>query len=85
MSEGFLTEAVGIVGAVAILLAYGLNSYGKITPNSWCFVLLNMLGAGSLIVYSLVKEAWSNVFINVVWVVIAIGTAVRVLRRKNDV
>lgn len=79
----FLVEAIGIVGAVGILLAYGLNSYQKISSNSRAFVFLNLTGALLLIIYSVLKEAWANMFINVVWVIIAIFAIIRMIRKNK--
>jgi hypothetical protein len=67
-----LIEITGWVGSIAILLAYGLNSYQKIKSNSVFFLLLNLSGGVLLIVYSLYKHAYANIFINLVWVVIAV-------------
>lgn len=77
----FFVEATGIAGALAVLIAYGLNSYKRIKPDSWTFIALNLTGAGLLIVYSIAKDAWANMFINVVWVMIAVGSIVRILRQ----
>lgn len=83
MNEIFV-EVVGVAGALGVLLAYGLNSYKKITPDSWAFVLLNFTGAGLLIVYSVAKVAWANVVINIFWVLIAVGALIRLVgKRKN--
>ena len=79
----FLVEAIGIVGAIGILLAYGLNSYQKINSDSKAFVFLNLTGALLLIVYSVLKEAWANMLINVFWVVIAVFAIIRMMRKNR--
>ena len=79
----FLVEAIGIVGAVGILLAYGLNSYQKINSDSRAFVFLNLSGALLLIIYSVLKEAWANMLINVVWVAIALFAIIRMIRKNK--
>ena len=78
-----LVEATGIVGAIGILLAYGLNSYQKINSDSRAFVFLNLTGALLLIIYSVLKEAWANVIINVVWVAIAVFAIIRITRKRK--
>lgn len=72
-----LVEIIGWIGSAAILMAYGLNSYQKISSGSILFALLNLVGGGMLIVYSVYKEAFANTFINGVWVIIAMISMVR--------
>ena len=77
-------EIVGIIGAIGILLAYGLNSQQMIRSDSRAFVLLNLTGALLLILYSVRKEAWANMFINVVWVSIAVVALIRIVRQNRQ-
>jgi hypothetical protein len=76
-------EIIGWVGSIAILLAYGLNSYQKIKSNSLTFLLLNLSGGVFLIAYSLYKDAYANIFINLVWVVIAVLALGKLAWKKN--
>ena len=78
-----LVEIVGWIGSIAILLAYGLNSYQKIKSNSLPFLFLNLSGGLFLIAYSLYKDAYANIFINLVWVVIAILALGKLAQKKN--
>jgi len=82
MTDG-IVEAIGWIGSICILAAYGLNSYQKIKSESLTFLLLNLSGAALLIVYSTWKHAYANIFINVVWVVIAIPALIRFAMRKK--
>lgn len=83
----YVIEGTGIIGALAILIAYALNSYQKISSGSTTFYLLNLAGGTLLIVYSLYKEAWANIVINVVWVLVAVIGLVRYFtgRQKNNI
>ena len=65
-------EIIGWIGSIAILLAYGLNSYQKIRSDSLSFLLLNLTGALFLIVYTYYEEAFASTFLNLVWVIIAV-------------
>lgn len=77
-------EILGWVGSVEILLAYGLNSYQKIRSDSAWFYLLNLTGGILLIAYSVYKAAWANMFVNVVWVLIALIAVVKLLQTKRS-
>jgi len=67
-----LIEILGWVGSVAVITAYGLNSYQKIKSDSLMFQLLNLTGATFLIINSIYKEAYPFTLINTVWLIIAI-------------
>ncbi|MDZ4714748.1 MAG: hypothetical protein SH819_04695 [Cytophagales bacterium] len=77
-----LIDVLGWSGSVMVILAYGLNSYQRLTSGSLGFVLLNLFGGIFLIIYSYYYSAFANTFINVVWVLIAIPALIR-LAGKN--
>jgi hypothetical protein len=66
-----LIEVIGWIGSVAVLIAYGLNSYQKIKSDSPLFYFLNLTGGILLIIYTVYKGAFASAFVNVVWVLIA--------------
>ncbi|HYG19567.1 MAG TPA: hypothetical protein VD816_11595 [Ohtaekwangia sp.] len=74
-------EALGWIGSIAVVTAYGLNSYQKIKSDSISFYLMNIGGGALLIVYSYFKTAYANIFINIVWVVIAVTALIRLARK----
>lgn len=78
-----LIEIIGWIGSIEILLAYGLNSYQKIKSDSVLFSLLNLTGGSCLIIYSIYKDAFANIFINLVWVVIALIALGRFFHRAR--
>ena len=67
-----LVEIFGMIGSIEILLAYGLNSYQKIRSDSRAFILLNLTGAFLLMGYSFYKDAYANIFLNLVWGIVAV-------------
>jgi hypothetical protein len=78
-----LYDVIGWLGSVLVVLAYGLNSYQKLKSDSVLFYLLNIIGGILLVIYSLHKDALPNVFINAVWIVIAIPALMRVITGKR--
>lgn len=74
-------DILGWIGSFCVVLAYGLNSYQKLKSDSLIFYTLNIAGGILLIIFSFFKEAYPNVFINVVWVVIAIPAMFKILTR----
>lgn len=78
-----LIDIVGWSGSLAVVAAYGLNSYEKISARSLSFLLLNLLGGICLIIYSVYYTAYANTFINIVWVIIAIPALVKLFTKKK--
>jgi hypothetical protein len=70
-------EFIGWTGSILCILAYGLNSYQKLNSDSLPFYMLNIIGGILLIIYSFYKDAPPNIFINVVWVLIAVPALFR--------
>jgi hypothetical protein len=80
-----LVDALGWIGSLCVLAAYGLNSYQLIKSNSILFYALNIVGGIFLIIYSTEKEAYANTFINIVWVIIAVPAVIKVLVKRKSV
>jgi hypothetical protein len=78
-----LYEILGWIGSICVVAVYGLNSYQKIKSDSLTFYLMNLAGGILLIIFSFYKEAYPNVFINAVWVAIAIPGLIKTLRKSN--
>jgi hypothetical protein len=82
MAEG-LVDILGWTGSILVLVAFGLNIYEKIKPDSWAYIFLNLAGGILLIIYSIYKGAYANTFINVAWVVVAVSTIFKIVFRKQ--
>jgi lipid-A-disaccharide synthase-like uncharacterized protein len=78
-----LVEAIGGMGSIAILTAYALNSYQKIRSESVLFLMLNLTGGLLLIAYSFYKDAPANIFLNLVWVIVAVIALGKLYHRHN--
>jgi hypothetical protein len=78
-----LLEIIGWIGSIAILLAYGLNSYQKIRSDSRAFLFLNLSGGMLLMAYTFYKEAFANTFLNLVWVVVAVLALGKLYRQRS--
>jgi hypothetical protein len=78
-------DILGWIGSIAVIAAYGLNSYQKIKSDSYSFLILNLTGGIFLIVYSYYYTAYANTFINVVWVIIAVPALIRLFRKSKPI
>jgi hypothetical protein len=70
-------DAAGWIGAILILVAYALNSSGKLESRSLLYQWMNILGAIGLIINSGWNRAWPSVGLNVVWFCIAVHAVTR--------
>ena len=74
-------EVIGWLGSLQVVIAYGLNSYQKLKSDSYGFLLLNLFGGLFLIVYTFYKEAYASMFLNIVWVMIALPALIKLMRK----
>ena len=75
-------EAMGWIGALLILAAYGLISAGKLEARSALYQLMNIAAAAGLVVNSGWNGALPSAALNVVWLCIGLYTLLRD-RRAN--
>jgi len=75
--QSFVSIA-GWMAALLILGAYSLLSFGKISPSSWVYQAMNIVGAAGFIINCAYNNAWPSVALNVVWM----GIAFYALRRN---
>jgi hypothetical protein len=84
MTEGGLTgivvDVVGWLGAGALLSAYALVSSGRVQGRGRRFQLLNLLGAGGLLVNGAYHGAWPSAGLNTFWLVVAVLALTRLPR-----
>ena len=75
-----VTEIIGAYGIVMVLGAYALNTFGVLTAKKLSYQLMNGTGGIAFVYYTLVKAAWASLFVNVVWVCIALIGIIGIIR-----
>lgn len=73
----YLIEAVGWIGAIMILAAYGLLSSGRLDGRSTTYQLLNLVGSVGIVINSGWNHAIPSAVLNVVWMGIGVVALVR--------
>lgn len=81
--NNLLIDTVGWIGAIALLVAYGLISAEKIKSKSRFYQGLNLVGSVGLIVNTVYYGAYPSTFVNVIWLGIAVAALVAVGRRAE--
>jgi hypothetical protein len=74
MESNLAIDLIGWLGVAGLLVGYGLVSAKRLAGDSPVYQLLNLVGAGLLIVNSFYYGAFPSVGINVVWITIAAYT-----------
>ena len=75
-------ELAGWAGALAVLLAYGLVSAGRVSSRSWSYQFLNICGAIGLVINSSWNGAIPSAVVNLIW--IGIGVYALAANRKSE-
>ena len=65
-------DAIGWVGAVALLIAYALVSSKKLEGDSTAFQLLNISGSILLAANTIFYGSYPSTFVNLIWAGIAV-------------
>ncbi|WP_214109496.1 CBU_0592 family membrane protein [Acrocarpospora catenulata] len=73
---------IGTIGAVVLLIGYGLVSAAKLTANGLAYQAINMTGALALAVNSGYHQAWPSAILNVVWTGIGVLTIGKLVARR---
>lgn len=67
-----LVEILGWIGSVLIVGSYALNITGRLAATHKLYVLANILGGIFFVVNTYFHQAYPSMFVNIVWVIIAI-------------
>ena len=67
-----LIEMMGWIASVLIVGSYALNITGKLSASSKIYVLANIIGGIFFVVNTYYHHAYPSMFVNVIWVIIAI-------------
>ncbi len=70
-------EIFGWIATVLILAGFGLNSFGKISAQSWTYSILNLIGSVLFIWNTYVHDAFAPMVLNIIWACIAIVSMIK--------
>jgi hypothetical protein len=72
MNNHIWFDAIGWVGAIALLIAYAMISHKKLEGDSATFQLLNIGGSLLLAANTIFYGSYPSTFVNLIWAGIAI-------------
>ncbi len=71
-----------ILGAIAILIAFGLAQMGRLDLRSYPYLVLNVIGAAILTVDAWRNELWGFLVLEVVWTAVSLWGIAQRLRER---
>jgi hypothetical protein len=80
-----LVEILGWIGSVLIVGSYALNITGRLAATSKLYVLSNIMGGLFFVVNTYFHQAYPSMFVNIIWVIIAIVMFSKKDKNKGDV
>jgi len=72
MKSHFWFDAIGWVGAAALLVAYAMVSYKELEGDSATYQLLNISGSLLLAANTIFYGSYPSTFVNLIWAGIAV-------------
>ena len=79
-------DVMGWIGALLILTAYALISFGKVKGNSVKYQLLNIFGSIFLVINTYYYGAIPSTLVNIIWAIIAFFAIFAIVKKygKNS-
>ena len=72
MNNQIWFDAIGWLGAAALLVGYAMISCRKMEVDSALYQLLNIVGSLLLVANTIFYRAYPSSFVNLIWAVIAV-------------
>jgi hypothetical protein len=76
-----LEQSVQIAGSLLILGAFVASQSGRLTQDSWLYLVLNAVGSATLAILALLGQQWGFLLLEGVWAVVSVVGMVTKLRR----
>lgn len=77
-------DAIGWVGAIVLLLAYGALSFRRIGAATWLYQGANAAGSVCLVLNTLYYRAFPSAFVNLIWIAIALTAGMKIKNNPSE-
>lgn len=78
-----LVEILGVVGGAFYLIAFIEVSTGEWNGRSYRYEIFNLIGGILLLYYSIAKHAYTNIVLNIIWIVVALYVLRAIVKRHK--
>jgi len=75
---------IGWLGGIIVVIAYLLNTTGKLSAKDFWYQFLNLIGSIALIINTYLVGAYPSAAVNVIWVIIAVGGLIKSQKSKAN-
>jgi len=75
-----MLQIVSLAGATLILVPFALVQWRRMTPEQVAYHVMNLAGAGTLLVVALLESQWGFLLLEGVWSAVSAHGLVRSLR-----
>ncbi|MFA6158093.1 MAG: hypothetical protein WC763_00490 [Candidatus Paceibacterota bacterium] len=72
-------EAFGWYGAIGLIAAYALSSFGFLSVDGLTYQLINITAALGIFVVSVHKKNYQPATLNVVWIIVGLVALVKII------
>ena len=76
-------KILSLLGAAAVLAAYGASQLGRLDPRGFAYLALNLIGGGILTFFAVRAGDPGLMLMEGAWVVISLGGIAFALRRRS--
>jgi hypothetical protein len=77
-------QAISVLGALAILLAYAANQFRLLGPSNFSYALLNFVGSLVLAVIAVIEVQWGFILLEGVWALVSLWGIITILRGSGS-
>ena len=77
-----MIQAISILGALAILIAYAANQFGWTDASNLRYQLANLVGSGILTVVAVIEVQFGFILLEGAWALMSLWGIVQILRGK---
>jgi len=78
-----ITEIIGWIGMILVLIAYYAISFKKVTGQSALYQLLNLFGVIGIGVNVFAQKAWPVFVLECIWGTISLVSLIKIIRKKS--
>lgn len=75
-------QIVQIIGALLVLAGFAGTQFGRLSPHSYLYLFVNLIGSGTLAVLAVIERQWGFVLLEGVWALVSLWGMIARLRGR---